>query len=87
MNTIKVVGIDLAKNVFQVCVWMADGSVASHRKLSRQKLLDTVRSFPPGTVIAMEACATSHYWGSAWKTESMVTPIFAILKLKICWLA
>ncbi|WP_416777572.1 IS110 family transposase [Xenorhabdus budapestensis] len=63
MNTIKVVGIDLAKNVFQVCVWMADGSVASNRKIARQKLLDTVRSFPPGTVIAMEACATSHYWG------------------------
>ncbi len=40
MNTIKVVGIDLAKNVFQVCVWMADGSVASNRKISQQKLLD-----------------------------------------------
>uniref|UniRef100_UPI0036D864C8 IS110 family transposase n=1 Tax=Photorhabdus sp. RM157S TaxID=3342827 RepID=UPI0036D864C8 len=63
MNTIKVVGIDLAKNVFQVCVWMADGSVASNRKISRQKLLDVVRTFPPSTVIAMEACATSHYWG------------------------
>ncbi|BET96787.1 IS110 family transposase [Xenorhabdus taiwanensis] len=63
MNTIKVVGIDLAKNVFQVCVWMDDGSVTLNRKISRQKLLNTVRSFPPGTVIAMEACATSHYWG------------------------
>lgn len=63
MNTIKVVGIDLAKNVFQVCVWMADGSVASNRKISRQKLLDVVWTFPPSTVIAMEACATSHYWG------------------------
>ncbi|MCR3973656.1 hypothetical protein NUK55_21555 [Aeromonas veronii] len=28
MNTIKVVGIDIAKSVFQVCLWMADGSVA-----------------------------------------------------------
>ncbi|OKO97739.1 IS110 family transposase [Xenorhabdus eapokensis] len=63
MNAIKVIGIDLAKNVFQVCVWMADGSVASNRKISRQKLLDTVRTFSPGTLIAMEACATSHYWG------------------------
>ncbi len=44
MNTIKVVGIDLAKNVFQVCVWMADGSVASNRKISWQKLLDTVET-------------------------------------------
>ncbi|MFM1703540.1 hypothetical protein [Aeromonas salmonicida] len=24
MNTIKVVGIDIAKSVFQVCVWMAE---------------------------------------------------------------
>ncbi|WP_340617317.1 IS110 family transposase [Xenorhabdus entomophaga] len=63
MNTIKVVGIDLAKSVFQVCVWMADGSVASNRKISRQKFLDAVRAFPPSTTIAMEACATSHYWG------------------------
>ncbi|MBS9438912.1 IS110 family transposase [Photorhabdus noenieputensis] len=63
MNMIKVVGIDLAKNVFQVCVWMEDGSVASNRKIPRQKFLDTIRTFPPETLIAMEACATSHYWG------------------------
>ncbi|MDC9616151.1 IS110 family transposase, partial [Xenorhabdus khoisanae] len=53
MNTIKIVGIDLAKNVFQVCVWMEDGSVTSNRKVSRQKFLDVVRGFPPSTVIAM----------------------------------
>ncbi|CNH14236.1 Uncharacterised protein [Yersinia thracica] len=28
MNTIRVVGIDIVKSVFQVCVWMFDGSVA-----------------------------------------------------------
>ncbi|CDH20459.1 hypothetical protein XBKQ1_2630062 [Xenorhabdus bovienii str. kraussei Quebec] len=28
MNIIKVVGIDLAKNVFQVCVWLTDNSIA-----------------------------------------------------------
>ncbi|AJJ60779.1 Uncharacterised protein [Yersinia pseudotuberculosis] len=27
MNTIRVAGIDIAKSVFQVCVWMIDGSV------------------------------------------------------------
>ena len=63
MNTIKVVGIDIAKSVFQVCVWMADGSVAWNRKISRQKLLHTLRQFPPQTLIAMEACSTSHFWG------------------------
>ena len=63
MNTIKVIGIDRAKSVFQVCVWMNDGAIASNRKVSRNNLLNTIRQFPADTLIAMEACATSHYWG------------------------
>nr|WP_235896851.1 IS110 family transposase [Yersinia thracica] len=63
MNTIRVVGIDIAKSVFQVCVWMIDGSVAWNKKVTRQKLLDTLRQFEPGTMMAMEACSTSHFWG------------------------
>ncbi|MFQ6249447.1 hypothetical protein ACLMPM_24050 [Yersinia enterocolitica] len=63
MNKIRVVGIDIAKSVFQVCVWMVDGSVAWNRKISRQKLLDTLSQFEPDTLIAMEACSTSHFWG------------------------
>ncbi len=35
MNTIRVADIDIAKSVFQVCVWMIDGSIASNKKLSR----------------------------------------------------
>jgi transposase len=42
---------------------MVDGSVAWNKKISRQKLLDTLRQFEPGTLIAMEACSTSHFWG------------------------
>lgn len=49
MNTSGVVGIDIAKPVFQVCVWMVDGSVACNRKISRQKLPDTLRQFELGT--------------------------------------
>lgn len=63
MSKIRVVGIDIAKSVFQVCVWMIDGSVAWDRKISRQKLLDTLRQFESGTLIEMEACSTSHFWG------------------------
>lgn len=33
------------------------------KKISRSKLLDTIRQFEPGTLVAMEACATSHFWG------------------------
>ncbi|SET45224.1 hypothetical protein SAMN05216168_0727 [Kosakonia radicincitans] len=32
MSMIRVVGIDIAKSVFQVCVWMVDGSVAWNKK-------------------------------------------------------
>lgn len=37
---------------------------SSHgKKISRSKLLDTIRQFEPGTLVAIEACATSHFWG------------------------
>lgn len=60
---IKVFGLDLAKKVFQGCVWLEDGQVQWNRAIKRARLLDTVRQLPPGTLIAMEACCTSHYWG------------------------
>ncbi|ENZ7197730.1 hypothetical protein ACG755_005089 [Klebsiella variicola] len=41
MSMIRVVGIDIAKSVFQVCVWMNDGSVAWNKKISRSRLQDT----------------------------------------------
>lgn len=44
MNTIRVIGIDIAKSVFQVYVWMADDFVAWNRKISRQELLDILYS-------------------------------------------
>ncbi|CAG9296827.1 IS110 family transposase ISXpo1 [Celerinatantimonas diazotrophica] len=72
MNSIKVIGIDLAKSVFQVCVWMNDGSIAFNRKVSRAKLMDTVRQFPACSIIAMEACATSHYWGRTFQSMGFI---------------
>lgn len=33
------------------------------QKISRSKLLNTIRQFEPGILVAMEACATSHFWG------------------------
>ncbi|MCE9781624.1 IS110 family transposase [Shewanella algae] len=61
---IKTVGVDLAKNVFQVCVLLDDDSIKLNCKVTRSKLLHVLWQFPEGTVIAMEACASAHYWGS-----------------------
>ncbi len=58
---VKVVGIDLAKNVFQVCVLLNDGNIAWNRKITRTKLLHTLRQFPAKPLIAMEVCSTSHH--------------------------
>lgn len=50
--SIKVVGIDIVKNLFQVCVLSADGQILSNGRVKRGKLLDTVRQFPEQTAIA-----------------------------------
>ncbi|MFA0415182.1 IS110 family transposase [Vibrio renipiscarius] len=65
--SIKVVGIDLAKTLFQVCVLSTDGKIVSNRKVKRDKLLDTIRQLPDKTALAMESCATSHHWGRAFQ--------------------
>ncbi|SJN28739.1 Transposase and inactivated derivatives [Vibrio casei] len=49
--SIKVVGIDIAKNLFQVCVLGTNGQILSNRKVKRDKLLDTVRQLPEQTAI------------------------------------
>ena len=62
MENVSIIGIDLAKNSFQLRGAQADGSVAFRKKLSRGKLLHFLAS-QPRCVVAMEACASSHYWG------------------------
>ena len=46
MEQVNMIGIDLAKNSFQLHGARADGSVAFRKKLSRAKLLDFVAAQP-----------------------------------------
>ena len=62
MDQVSMIGIDLAKNSFQLHGARADGSVAFRKKLSRGKVLEFLASQSP-SVVAMEACASAHYWG------------------------
>lgn len=57
MSEVAIIGIDLAKRVFQLHGARRDGSVAFHQKLSRGQLLAFVARHP-GYIIVMEACAT-----------------------------
>jgi len=62
MNEVSIIGIDLAKRVFQLHGAAADGSVVFRKKLTRAQLLPFLAS-QPASIVAMEACATAHHWG------------------------
>ena len=66
MSDVTVIGVDLAKRVFQLHGAHNDGSVAFRKKLSRDQVLTFV-SQQPKCLIAMEACATAHGWGRAFE--------------------
>jgi transposase len=62
MNEITIVGVDLAKNVFVLHGASADGRAILRKKLSRGRMLEFFTKLPR-CVVAMEACASAHYWG------------------------
>jgi len=61
MKEVSIVGLDLAKRVFQVHAAGSDGAVVLRRKLSRGQILAFFTELPK-CIVAMEACATAHYW-------------------------
>jgi transposase len=58
---ISTIGLDLAKNVFQVHGVDADGNVVVRRTLRRAQLLSFFANLPP-CLVGMEACGTAHHW-------------------------
>jgi transposase len=57
--TITVIGLDLAKNVFQIHGIDAAGRAVLRRKLRRSEVLPLFASLPPA-LVGIEACHTSH---------------------------
>ena len=61
MNDITVLGIDLAKDVFQLHGVNEHGKKVLGKKLSRAALPNFIANLPP-CKIAMEACGSANYW-------------------------
>ena len=59
MEKATIIGIDLAKRVFQVHAAAKDGRPVLRKKVSRARLLGFLAQQPPA-IVAMEACATAH---------------------------
>lgn len=60
--TVKTVGLDLAKDVFQVHGISETGRKVFNRKIKRAKLLAFFESLP-SCMVGMEACGSAHHWG------------------------
>lgn len=61
MKEVSIIGVDLAKNVFQVHGATKEGTVVFRKRLSRPQFHHFMETQSP-CIVAMEACSTSHYW-------------------------
>jgi transposase len=62
MEKAIMIGIDTAKNVFEVCGRDASGAVVLRRRLKRSQVEGFFASLPKAT-IGLEACGSAHHWG------------------------
>lgn len=60
-RTAKVIGLDIAKNVFVGVGQDERGKIVLKRKLSRPQVLEMFANIAP-CAVGIEACAGSHYW-------------------------
>ena len=60
MNKYNTIGVDLAKNVIQVCVVSPANKELQNKELTRKKFDEFLVKQKP-VLVAFEACATAHY--------------------------
>jgi transposase len=66
MQTIRTIGLDIAKSVFQVHGVDAAGQVVIRRQLKRRYVLAFFQKLP-SCLVGIEACASSHHWSRELK--------------------
>jgi transposase len=75
---LELLAIDLGKRSFHLYGIDTDGVILS-QKVSRTRLAEVVGELAPKT-IAMEACASAHYWGRCWlaagREVRLINPYF-----------
>ena len=62
MSEVSTIGLDIAKQVFQVHGADASGHVMFRKRLTRARLIEFFRS-QPRCLVALEACGGAHHWG------------------------
>jgi transposase len=75
MLAVTIIGLDIAKSVFQVHGADAAGNAVIRKKLQRAQVLTFFKRLPP-CLVGIDACATSHFW-----SRELQAPAISVL----CW--
>ncbi len=70
------IGLDLAKQVFQIHGVDAQEKTVCRKQLRRHQVIDFFRKLEP-CLIGMEACASSHYWARTLQTMGHTVKLIA----------
>ncbi|PIQ42489.1 MAG: IS110 family transposase [Gammaproteobacteria bacterium CG11_big_fil_rev_8_21_14_0_20_46_22] len=74
---ITLVGIDVAKTVFQLCCANEHGKIIARKRLQRAQLLQKISQILPCTIV-MEACGSANYWAREFEqlghTVKLIAP-------------
>ncbi|WP_261644509.1 IS110 family transposase [Erwinia mallotivora] len=62
----QIIGIDLAKRVFQVHIVSAQGEKKANKMITREKLITFIAQQPQSHII-MEACGSANYWARQFR--------------------
>jgi len=80
MSHSKVIGIDIAKNVFQLYGATLNGKKTLSKRLTREKLSGFIAQLPANALIVMEACSSAHDWARKFIgmgfTVKLISPQF-----------
>ena len=70
------VGVDLAKDLFQVHGVDGQGKTVLRRKLRRSEMTTYFKKLP-ACMIGLEACASSHYWARILSEQGHTVKLIA----------
>ena len=65
---VTTIGLDIAKNVFQVHAIDTAEKVVVRKQLRRSQVVEFFKALP-ACLVGMEACATAHYWAHFADTD------------------
>ena len=76
MSNIKVLGIDLAKDVFQLHGTDSHGKKILTKRLTRKKLIEFMGNLTP-CLVGIEACGGAHYWARVFAAQGHTVKMMA----------